>query len=430
LEEKIKNIEKKIEDLEIIKHNIINEIEKLKKSSESEIKFFKILAHTFKSEEGQKNLNYNVIQNLKNFDEVFSQSKAPIYEHIYKEGMKYISFLQNIYQNIGLTGSKEQHSLAPNQVVVSSNPYQTNLFKNNFKTIKNHSNWIRHLSQLKDGRLISSSDDYTLNIYKKDSFELQLSIKEHSSCVNCFIQLQNDKIVTCSDDQTMNIIKLTDENKYKLEQKLQGHSGYVGNVIEIKENELISVSYDKTMKKWEIKNDNKYECTKTITFQNSNSWCNILKLNENEFVTSSSDDKRLKFWNSNNYSNISTINNIEVDFYFRTLCMIDKDILCVGGNNSKGFYLIKISTHQIIKNILGPQKIYSIYKCLNGLFLCSIQNENGNYSLVKYKYDNQNLNKIIEKEKAHEKEIYTCVELNDGTVASGGEDNLIKLWRN
>ena len=64
------------------------------------------------------------------------------------------------------------------------------------------------------------------------------------------------------------------------------------------------------MKKWEIKN-NKYECTKTINFQNSESYCNILKLNENEFVTSSQTDKCLKFWNSNDYSNISTINNVE-----------------------------------------------------------------------------------------------------------------------
>ena len=85
----------------------------------------------------------------------------------------------------------------------------------------------------------------------------------------------------------MNIIKLIDEDKYILGQKLTGHNNSVWNVIEIRENELISVSTDKTMKKWEIKNENKFECTKTITFQNSNTYCNILKINENEFVTSS-----------------------------------------------------------------------------------------------------------------------------------------------
>ena len=237
---------------------------------------------------------------------------------------------------------------------------------------------------------MSGSGDYTLNIYKKDTFELQLSIKEHSSWINFLKQLNNDKIVTCSGDCTINIIKLIGEDKYNLEQKLTGHTSYALNVIEVRENELISVSYDKTMKKWEIKND-KYECTKTITFQNSGSYCNILKINENEFVTSSCSDKCLKFWNSNDYSNISSINNIEAEWTPGTLCIIKEDLLCVGGTNSKGFYLINIPNHQLIKNILGPQLIFSIYQCLDGLFLCSIKNENGNYSIVKYKYENEDL---------------------------------------
>ena len=95
-----------------------------------------------------------------------------------------------------------------------------------------------------------------------------------------FTQLKNEKIISCGCYNTMNVIKLIGEDKYNLEQKLTEHSHYVWNVIEIRENELISVSCDKAMKKWELKND-KFECTKTITFQNSESYCNILKINEN-----------------------------------------------------------------------------------------------------------------------------------------------------
>ena len=102
-------------------------------------------------------------------------------EKIFKEGKKFISFLQNIRQTIG----------------------QTNLFKNNIKILNNHTSWISHLSQLRDGRLISSSYDCTLNIYKKDTFELQLSIKEHSNSLEFFTQISNDKIITCSYDKTI-----------------------------------------------------------------------------------------------------------------------------------------------------------------------------------------------------------------------------------
>ena len=93
----------------------------------------------------------------------------------------------------------------------------------------------------------------------------------------------------------MKIIKLIGEDKYQIEQTLQAHTDYVCKVIEIKENELISVSKDKTMKIWKLNNENKFYCINTITFQNTNSNCNILKLNDNEFVTSADNDKCIKF---------------------------------------------------------------------------------------------------------------------------------------
>ena len=211
-----------------------------------------------------------------------------------------------------------------------------------------------------------------MNIYKINTFDLQLSIKEHSSGIHSFTQINDGRIITCSDDCTMKVIKLIEENKYQEDQELKKHSSYVYKIIEIKENELISISYDKTMKIWKLNNENKFICIKTITFQNNNSWCDILRLNENEFVTSAREDKCIKFWNSDNYSHISTINNIETEWPVKNLCLLDDDILCVGGKNSKGFYLINITTHQLIKNILGPQEIHSIIECFDGLFLsCS-----------------------------------------------------------
>ena len=99
-------------------------------------------------------------------------------------------------------------------------------------------------------------------------------------------------------------------------------------------------------------------------------------------------------------------------------------------DNSKGFYLINIPNHQLIKNILGPKEIYCILECFDGLILCTIINENGNNAIAKYKYEEQDLNRVLEKEKIHEGDIYSCIELDDGTIVTGGSDNLIKLWKN
>ena len=92
-----------------------------------------------------------------------------------------------------------------------------------------------------------------MNIYKKDSYDLQLSIKEHSSDINSFNELHDRRIISCSADKTMKIIKLIGEDKYQIEQTLQGHTDWVYKIIEIKENELISISYDKNNENMEIK---------------------------------------------------------------------------------------------------------------------------------------------------------------------------------
>ena len=119
------------------------------------------------------------------------------------------------------------------------------------------------------------------------------------------------------------------------------------------------------------------------------------------------------------------MNNIES---IQTIYILEDDILCVRGNDSKGFYLIKISTHQLIKNILGPKIILAVNECLDGLFLCSIEDENDNNCLVKYTFIGQKFRIIINKESAHESEIYSSVELKDGVVVSAGKDGLIKFW--
>ena len=245
--------------------------------------------------------------------------------------------------------------------------------------------YINHLSILNDGRLASCSDDCTLNIYKKESFEIQLSIKPHSDWVYSFTQLNDGRIIACFADKTMKIIKLLEEDKYQIEESLLGHNDCVLKVIEIRENELISISKDNIMKVWILKENNQFEFITNIIFQNSESYCNIFKLNENEIATTSVGDKCIKFWNSHNYSNITTINDIETDFGFQTMCLLEKDLLCIGGTNSKGFYLIQISSHQVINIILGLKYIYSINKCLNDDLLCAVIDENWNNTLIRYK---------------------------------------------
>lgn len=94
MEEKVSIIEKRIKDFDTIKQELITHIDNLKKSSELELNLYKLLISTYQFEESQKNLNYNVFQNLKSFDEIFGINKSSVCEKIFNEGKKYISFLE------------------------------------------------------------------------------------------------------------------------------------------------------------------------------------------------------------------------------------------------------------------------------------------------------------------------------------------------
>ena len=77
-------------------------------------------------------------------------------------------------------------------------------------------------------------------------------------------------------------------------------------------------------------------------------------------------------------------------------------------------------------------QIHSVYKCLDGLFLCLIYT--GKYSiLVKYKYKNHNLNKIIEKVEPFPSGSFSnCIELDDERLVTAYVKHIdyILIWHN
>ena len=408
-------IKKKLDNIKLFLQSKINDLNLLIQQFNSILKnmiqrynilkIYSYLISTYEFEEIQNNLNYYIVENLKNFNKIYDSNSLNSFELINKEYKNLLS-ISNLFQN----EKKKRYFL--------------------FKELKTHKDWICYLHKLKDGRLVSCSGDKTLKIYNKDTFEVELTIKEHSNSVISFTELKNGKIITCSADKTMMVIKLINNNEYEIQQILTGNEECIFKVIEIRDNELISISFDKIMKVWILDKDNRFFCYLNIYFQNTNSWCNILKLNEKEFVTSSVFDKCLKFWNSNNYSMIVKFNDIETASDSRkNMCLLKNDILCVGGDNSNGFYLIKIVEHQIIKFILGPKRIYSIEKSINNTLICSIIDENNDNSLIIYNYKDEKFEIIEINKKAHLKYIYSCIELDNGIIATGGNDNIIKLWK-
>ena len=437
---KIKDYNNAILNIKELEKKIITLFKKLKDSLNLEINYLKKLYITYEYEKKQKNLNYYVIDNLINLEEL---SKLSRIQKIYDETNKYITQIKNFIE------------------------YPLNNLVNCVTNIKTHKKSISFLNILQDGRLISSSYDNILNIYNKNTFEVELSINEYSNKIYYITQLKNGEIVSCYEDGTIQLIKLLDKNHYQITNTYKDYNNIFKKIIEM-ENELISLSvhnlqvfiYNNSNNSLNISNINyfqsnnnsfNYKSNTHINYYNYNynnyddnhvtidysyindyTYNNILKLNENEFVTSSTDNI-LRFWkkNTNNinyyhYLNTSKINNIVTGNSLSSMCIIANDILCIGGINNNGFYLIKISTNELLNKISGPETIFSIIKCYDGLSLCSFINNDGKNFIGKFEYKNKDLKFRIKI--SVENEIYSCVELEGQIIATGDNNGLIKIW--
>ena len=128
------------------------------------------------------------------------------------------------------------------------------------------------------------------NIYKNISL-----IKEHNKRINYCLELNINIILTCSLDYTMKIIILENEMNYKINQILTSHKDSVLKSIKIKDNCIISLSRDNEFIIWNLNNKNNLYYNETrVIYQKTNSYCNILKIKENEIIISNQKEESLK----------------------------------------------------------------------------------------------------------------------------------------
>ena len=391
---KINELKDTINKIDEIKSNIIKELDKLKENNVNEIKFILDLFKTFQYQMKNNNINYNIIQNVKTFQSNLVLNKFYFFKELSTKSENFINFLKSIK---------------------NSKDFKSFQLK---KKLQTHTGIVYHVACLQDGRLASCSQDKTIIIYNKDNFEPQIEINNiHNAQIFSFTQIEDGHIISCSEDTKMKVIEL-DKDKYSVVQSLEQHQGYVVKVIEFKKNELISISNDNTIKFWKKENDN-FNCIKSIKFQNTQNYavC-IMKLNDEEFVTTDNGDGKLKFWNYKYYSMTKEFNEgISSNWNSTQLCLLNEDKFFF---SSGSIYLFDIHSKNVIKkyNI----NTYSVIKCIDGTILL-----NSEKKLIKYKLLENELQKIDELGQNNTDTVYALAELTDGTIVLG-YSNLIEIW--
>ena len=300
------------------------------------------------------------------------------------------------------------------------NDFDINL-KNPIHILKNHSSNVWCLTYLNDGRLSSCSNDNTIIIYNKKSFDPDLIIKEHLKPIYYINQLSSGLLASCSCDSTIKLFKIN-ENKYETIQTLSYHAKTVFKLIELKNKNLISCSDDGSIIFY---TKDKSEFKKDFSISHKCRCSSIIETKDNEICYSLyCSDRNIFFYNLLERKNKASLSNIsKCNNQREWFIMISKDLLLIPGE--KKISIIDINRYKLIRIIDVP----------NSNWLCGaiLLNKNmlltaDDTKIIQWKIENDNLLFNSQKENAHNGWINVLIKSGDGHIVSGSDDNTIKIW--
>ena len=166
-------------------------------------------------------------------------------------------------------------------------------------TLKGHSNKIRYIHLLKDGRLASCSDDTMVIIWNLEKGISEQILMGHSAFVTCLLELPDSKLITGSFDQSIRLWEIKSRSD-----RLCQHF----NVIQNDKQKIIMNMCTTNTNEFAISsqqfiniyhyNDKKHDLVLINVLKGHNDIVLDMKpmLNQKEFLISSSTDKECRLW--------------------------------------------------------------------------------------------------------------------------------------
>ena len=283
--------------------------------------------------------------------------------------------------------------------------------------IAGHTDSISEIIQLKDSRLCSSSWDGTIKIWNKENLKnCDLTIQNpNEESFLCIIQL-DDETILCGDSENL-IFHFSFEKKFPLH-LFHGHSDAIYSLVQLNSNEFASCSEDTIIIIWEIKT-----CETKNKLQGHDGKINKVILLKNGNLASCSNDCCIKIWNYKEHNK-------------NCICTLDNDSCCMtitelkngkiaAGYMSKDIKIWDVEKKNVCLNLKGHDNYISvIFEHKENEFIsCSYDGV-----VIFWNLNNKSDDKYkVKSARWHDGNISSVIMFN-GVFASGGYDNLIKIW--
>ena len=294
----------------------------------------------------------------------------------------------------------------------------TDLKFTKIKSIKPHKDNITSMSIFPSGKIISVSDDQSIKIYNTNFTNIQTIEKAHGDDGINYVSVKDENnFITCSYTDIKTWIKKDDY--FKLNKIIHdAHNDWITKVDYFLNNKIISSSWDYTIKIWE-ENDKNYQ--NVTILEHLNKVYSFLFFDNNKLLISSGYEET-KIWDLINFKLIHNFDDVNCTNN-NSLCKLDEDKFILQGLNLNSLKILSISKKEVIK------EINLSFSC-NGIIL--IEDKDmilvcGNSNDIKiYRNDNYEYFQTISD--AHSDNISGFIQLNNGTIASFGRDQAIRIW--
>lgn len=301
-----------------------------------------------------------------------------------------------------------------------------NKLKNNYgfeSEIKGaHEKFINSVFELRDGKLLTTSYDYSMKIWEEKEYQFNLhnKIDKRCGCVIASLKIEGDKILTSNNSS--NSIYIWGQNpkgEYSIESSLSMHSKPVVCMVELENGNLITSGTDKLIIIWNKNEAGFYEGKETITEENIVK--KIVALKDNKFGYTG-DDGILKIMakNSNKSNNEEASPNEECK-EGETKCEENTN----DGNENQTEYkkICELKRHTGKINCMCELK--NEYLFTGGANV----NKNKDHHIIVWKPDGENGYIYSQTLSGHKVDISDIIQLKDGRVASSSKDRTIIIWK-
>jgi hypothetical protein len=299
------------------------------------------------------------------------------------------------------------------------------------RVLREHDDLINYLAVLKDGSLlsISSGGKGRLIIYSPKLFNVVISKKIKNIYYPC--ALSNGNFALSKDDKVIRIYSIKNENLNLLQEiNVKGH---IQSIVELK-NRSICVSYNNKVDFYKKDSDDKYSLDFEYSLPHKDDYTHtIIKTKGNEICISCIEDPKksknfAQFYNWIDRKETGRVNNLGKTYHGFRIVKLNSDLIAF--YDSKEVYIVDINYKEITSVFYWPEEVESMCQIYENIIILG----DGKGDIVQCKVEDKKLVPYSRKNGAHSGNGYNfttsvvCLYDYDGHFASGGSDNIIKIW--